>query len=115
MNNLTDLQCKELALSLTSSELIVLNAASKIVIKVFNTNSVIKRMDSVISKTTVYSAIHRLQICGLLNTVTGDSKEMKDKIISISFTEKGRSICKDVKEIVENNKKLISSSQLVLL
>lgn len=105
MSDLSKLEGGELVACLTSAELEIVHAASQIHGRVFNITSVTKRLPKTFSDSTVYAAIRHLDEGGIFMVhANPQGREMKDKVIEVSFTPRGRSICAMVKEQIEHLK-----------
>lgn len=85
--------------SLSQSELEVVHAASQIFNRVFSVSSIIPRLKTSFSDTGIYNAIRALEDKGVFFVDKESNKQL-----SIRFTEKGRTICRLVKERINTNK-----------
>jgi hypothetical protein len=83
---------------LTTSELAVAYAASKIVTRTFQIKSIQSKLDEKISETTLRTAVHSLIDKSFLFVIQSEGDEMKDKVLILTFTISGRSSCATIKE-----------------
>lgn len=83
---------------LNHNELAVGYAASKIISRTFEIKSIRSKLDEKFSEPTIRSAINSLVKKGILSIIQLDRKEMKDKIIVLTFTTEGRNACSLIKD-----------------
>lgn len=115
MNNLSVLTGALLVASMTPAEVAVVYAASSIFSRVFNVTSITGRLDSSFADTTVYTAVHNLAKAGVFNMINSNGNKMKDKVIELTFTPKGREICALIKTRHSENKTTMGTAQGALI
>lgn len=81
------------------AELEIVSAASTVFARVFSVHAINARLKTKFSDNGVYLAIRRLEDKGIFFVDKEENKQL-----SIRFTERGRSICKLVKEKMNSSK-----------
>lgn len=80
---------------MSPSEVAVVAAASQLIPRVFEVKSIASKAHKDMSHTTIYAAVHSLEAMGIfvIHKPKANQGKMANKILTMSFTIEGRSIC----------------------